>query len=233
MRILAVGAHPDDIELACGGTLSKYSQRGDQVVMAYVTNGNMGHKEIPPEELAQIRKAEAKRATEIIGAEMIWMDYPDEWLFSNRETREDFIDMIREARPDLIITHLPDDYHPDHRQVSQLVFDASFLASVPHVKTTHLAHEKVTPIYYMEPLAGQGFNPTEYVDISDTFQLKRQMLACHQSQVKWLKEHDNIDFLEFMETIAKFRGLQCGVAYAEGFRRANVWPRVVAQRVLP
>jgi LmbE family N-acetylglucosaminyl deacetylase len=201
--------------------------------MAYVTNGNMGHKEIPPEELAQIRKAEAKRATEIIGAEMIWMNYPDEWVFSNRETREDFIDMIREARPDLILSHSPDDYHPDHRQVSQLVFDASFLASVPYVKTTHPAHEKVTPIYYMEPLGGQGFNPTEYVDISDTFQLKRQMLACHQSQVKWLKEHDNIDFLEFMETIAKFRGLQCGVAYAEGFRRANVWPRIVARRVLP
>lgn len=229
MHILAVGAHPDDIELACGGTLAEYSRRGNRVVMAYVTNGNMGHKEIPPEELAQIRKAEARAATELIGAELIWMDYPDEWLFSNRSARESFIDVIRQARPDVIITHFPSDYHPDHRAVSELMFGASFLSSVPHIETPHVFHGKIPPIYYMEPLGGlaeRAFSPDIYVDISDTFTVKKDMLACHQSQLQWLKEHDNIDFIDFMETVAKFRGLQCGVPYAEGFVKATIWPRL-------
>lgn len=235
MRILAVGAHPDDLELACGGTLAKYSQQGAEVVMAYATNGNMGHKVISPGELAEIRKQEAQQATEKIGAKMIWMDYPDEWIFSNRETREAFVDMIRSARPDVIITHSPDDYHPDHRKVSELVFDASFLSSVPHIETPNVVHEKITPIYYMEPLgglAGCGFIPDTYVDVSNTFNIKKDMLACHQSQLKWMKEHDNIDFMDFMETVAKFRGLQCGVAYAEGFMRASVWPRLKPSSLL-
>lgn len=123
--------------------------------------------------------------------------------------------------------------HPDHRQVSQLVFDASFLATVPHIETEHPAHEVITPIYYMDPLAGQGFVPEEYVDISETFDLKREMLACHESQLVWLKEHSRIDLLDFVETIAKFRGLQCDVAYTEGFKRTSAWLRVRAERILP
>lgn len=229
MRILAIGAHPDDLELACGGTLAKYSKEGADITMAYATNGDMGHKEILPEELAEIRKAEAQAANELIGAKLIWMDYPDEWLFSNRNARETFIDVIRRARPDVIITHCSSDYHPDHRAVSELAFGASFLSSIPHIKTPHVFHGKIPPIYYMEPLAGladHGFYPDTYIDISDVFTVKREMLACHQSQLQWLKEHDNIDFIDFMETVAKFRGLQCGVPYAEGFVKATVWPRL-------
>jgi N-acetylglucosamine malate deacetylase 1 len=75
--------------------------------------------------------------------------------------------------------------------------------------------------------------PTEYVDISDTFAVKCEMLRQHASQVEWLKHHDDIDIISFMETVAKFRGLQCGVAYAEGFRLADVWPRVTTRRLLP
>jgi LmbE family N-acetylglucosaminyl deacetylase len=117
--------------------------------------------------------------------------------------------------------------------VSSLVFDTSFIASLPNIETSQPAHTLVPPLYYMDTLAGKGFHPTEYVDISDTIEIKRTMLACHESQVKWLKDHDDIDVMEFMEVVARTRGFQCNTPYAEGFRAADVWPRTPAKRILP
>ena len=233
LRVVAVGAHPDDLEILCAGTLAKYRELGHHVTMVYVTNGNMGHMTIQPPELAKIRQEEARRSTRIIGADFIWLDYPDEWVFHDMDTRLKFIDTIRQAKPGVIITHCPNDYHPDHKAVSDLIFAASFLSSVPNIKTPHEAYPKVVPIYYMDTLAGVDFLPTEYVDISDTLETKKEMLACHQSQVKWLMEHDKIDIIDFVGTVAKFRGLQCGVSYAEGFRKFDGWPRNVTKRFLP
>ena len=233
MRVLAVGAHPDDMEILCAGTLARYTQAGHQVVMCVATDGTAGHMLIKPPELARIRESEARAAAAIINAEFIWLGFPDEFIFNDRDTRLAVIDAIRQARPDVMITHAPDDYHPDHRVVSSLVFDASFIASLPNIETGRPAHSLVPALYYMDTLAGKGFHPGEYVDITATIDLKRQMLACHQSQLKWLKDHDNIDVMEFMEVVAKTRGFQANVAYAEGFRAADVWPRTSAARILP
>lgn len=233
MRVLAIGAHPDDLEILCAGTLARYAQTGHQVVMCVATDGTAGHMEIKPPELAQIREREARAAADVIKAEFIWLGFPDELIFNDRATRLAFVDAIRRARPDVIITHSPDDYHPDHRMVNRLVFDASFVASLPNIETDQPAHPAVPPIYYMDTLAGKGFHPTEYVDISTTMELKRQMLACHASQLTWLKEHDDIDIVEFMEVVARTRGFQCNVPYAEGFRQEDVWPRTPAERILP
>ena len=136
-------------------------------------------------------------------------------------------------QPDVIITHSPDDYMPDHVAVSHLVFDASFAASVPNYKTAVPGKAAITPIYYMDNLAGVNFMPTEYVDISDTIETKMEMLECHESQLKWMRDHDHIDFAEFVRTCARFRGLQCGVQYAEAFRTCVAWPKVVPARLLP
>ena len=82
-------------------------------------------------------------------------------------------------------------------------------------------------------LTGINFVPTEYVDISETYAAKREMLACHESQVNWLMEHDHIDVLDFMTVMARSRGLQCGVSHAEGFRPELGWGRPRPYRVLP
>ena len=113
MRVVAVGAHPDDIEFLCAGTLAKYSQRGDEVFNVVCTNGDMGHVIIPPEELAEIRAQEAAAAAATVGAQIMMLGEPDEWLFHDKRTRLMVIDAIRWADPDVIITHHPDDYHPD------------------------------------------------------------------------------------------------------------------------
>jgi LmbE family N-acetylglucosaminyl deacetylase len=91
----------------------------------------------------------------------------------------------------------------------------------------------VTPIYYMDNLAGLNFNPTEYVDITDEIDLKIDMLECHESQLKWMRDHDHIDFAEFVRSCSRFRGLQCGVQYAEAFSQEMVWPKVTTRRLLP
>ncbi len=186
-RILAVGAHPDDLEILCSGTLAKYVQQGAHVVMAIATDGSAGHMVIPADELAQIRHAEAQAAAALVGAELHWLGYPDELIFEDMPTRLRFTDLIREAQPDLILTHDPHDYHPDHRVVSRLMFDASFESGLPNVKTEHPAHLGVCPLFYFDTLTGASFLPTEFVDITDTFETKHAMLACHASQLTWIQ----------------------------------------------
>jgi len=233
MRILAVGAHPDDLEILCGGTLARFAEEGHKVVMAHACRGDKGHFEIPPDELSRIRDEEAKAAARIIGAESICLGIGDLELQIERESLMRFVELIRRTRPDVIITHDPKDYMPDHVVTSRLVFDASFVATLPHTKTEHPHHEKITPIYHMDTLAGVNFEPSEYVDITDVMAKKLDMMRKHASQVEWLKNHDHIDILEFMETVAKFRGLQCGVRYAEAFSAVRTWPRNPTKRYLP
>lgn len=233
LRVMAVGAHPDDLEILCGGTLAKYAGLGHEVTMAHVLNGDKGHYKLRREELARIRKQEAEEAARTIGAEILSLDLPDAELFANLENRKLVIDLIREARPDLIITHAPGDYCSDHTVTSQLVCEASFYSAAPLLETSRAAHDKIPPVFFMDTVAGMGFLPTEYVDISGAFQKKMDMLRRHASQLEWLKDHDNIDILEFVETTARFRGLQCGVQYAEAFRQYAVWGRQAPTRLLP
>ena len=133
MNILAIGAHPDDVEIACSGTLMRCVERGDRVVVCHVSDGNLGHVIIPPDELAVIRHEEACRAGRMGGYEVIWGGFHDLDIFeNNKEARDKMVDVIKYANPDFIITHSPDDYMPDHTAVSRLVFDASFAATLPH-----------------------------------------------------------------------------------------------------
>lgn len=232
MKVLAIGCHPDDVEIACSGTLAKCVKRGDSVTVCHITNGDMGHEIISPEKLREIRIGEAKKAGDVIGIKVITTDIGD--LLPNGSDisqRDKIADIIRVEKPDFIITHSPDDYMPDHREVSKLVFDASFVASIPHYGNG--GKTKLTPIYYMDTLAGVGFNPTEFVDISDEIDLKLKMLECHESQLTWMREHDNIDFADMVKTCSRYRGYQCGAGFAEGFRQCQVYLKGTTKRLLP
>jgi len=121
----------------------------------------------------------------------------------------------------------------DHSMTSRIVISASFAATTPNYVTQHEFIPSIPPIIFMDTLAGVRFSPTDYVDISDVIEIKEKMLLCHQSQYKWLKEHDNIDYVEFMKNIASFRGRQCGVKYAEAFQVYQVWGRIRPERLLP
>lgn len=233
MNVLAIGCHPDDIEVACAGTMAKYQKQGHKVIVCHVANGNLGHVLIQPDELRTMRIQEAKNAGALAGIEVITCDVGDLMVYPNQEQRDKVVEVIRYAQPDVIITHSPNDYMPDHTAVSQLVFDATFAASVPHYMNGRGAAAPVTPLYYMDTLAGVGFMPTEYVDITETIDLKLEMLEQHVSQMKWMRDHDHIDFAEFVRTCARFRGLQSGVQYAEAFTQCYAWPKITTKRMLP
>ncbi len=233
MKVLAIGCHPDDIEIACAGTLAKYKKLGHEVTVCHVCNGNLGHVVIPPDELRVMRANEAKKAGSLAGIKVVTCDIGDLVVYeSNREHRDAVVKVICEEQPDVIITHSPNDYMPDHTAVSKLVFDATFAASVPRY-TGDLPACEVTPLYYMDTLAGVNFVPTDYVDVSEFIDLKLEMLECHESQLKWMRDHDHIDFAEFVKTCARYRGLQCGVQYAEGFTQCYAWPKNKPARMLP
>ena len=240
MNILAIGAHPDDVETSCGGTLAKYAKLGHKVFTATATNGNVGSATLPMEEIAAIRKEEARRAAAHIGAEYICLDYDDEMFFEDREARLAFIDLVRYCKADVILTHSPKDYNPDHMLTSKIVTDIPVMIPIEKIKTKSPACDKIPLVVYFEPLHSIGFEPTEWVDISEEMETKMAMMREHKSQIAWMQDNykdslgdEKKDFFEGYTTLAKFRGTQCGVEYAEAFRMAYDAYRVVPRRVLP
>ena len=234
MKVLAISCHPDDMEICCGGTLLRCAKRGDEVTVCHVANGNMGHVEIPAEELGPMRIAEAKKAGDMAGFKTVTCDIGDLLVnAASKEQHDKLVKIIRDAKPDFIITHGPDDYMGDHTEVSALVFKASFSATVPHYEPQLGKACDVVPIFYMDNSAILNCEPTEYVDITDELETKIKMLDCHESQIAWLADHDDNDIVEVTRALARVRGIQSGVKYAEGFRQCRIDHRIVTKRLLP
>jgi bacillithiol biosynthesis deacetylase BshB1 len=220
MRVLAIGAHPDDVEFLCGGTMAKYAKNGYEIVIATMTNGDKGHLVIPPKRLAKIRLEEARQAASILGGQYVWAGFRDGEVFHNRESVMRVVEVIRKAKPDVIFTMSPEDYHGDHSNTGRIVVEATFDAGVPRIRTESLAH---TPrkVFYCETTFGIGFEPDLWVDISDVMDTKLKALQQHESQIKWVKEHHGTDFVEDARVCSRFRGLQVGVKYAEAFQQVK------------
>ena len=235
MRVLAVGCHPDDLEIACGGTLRKYVEQGAEVYTCHVANGNQGHVVIEPKELAEIRAREFEAASAIIGAKQTFNLNVGDMLVNchDPEIMDAMADVVRCTRPDVIITHNDTDYMLDHTETSRIVTNGSFCSGLNHRPRKFEAFTSFIPVFFMDTLAGVGFEPTHYVDITNQIDTKIRALECHESQLKWMYEHDGIDFADMVRTCSKYRGYQCGVAYAEGFRPYNVYPRHSVKHLLP
>lgn len=142
-------------------------------------------------------------------------------------------DVVRYARPDVIITHNDVDYMQDHVETSHLATNGAFMSGLPHRSVNYPAFESMIPTFFMDSLAGVDFNPTHYVDITGQIEMKLKALEMHESQIKWMLDHDGIDFVDMIRTCSRYRGYQCGVAYAEGFRPYNVYPRHSTKHLLP
>lgn len=189
IRALMIGAHPDDCEFTCGGLATKLVAAGHAVKFVSATDGSAGHHEMGGGPLARRRLEETRAVAGLAGIEYEVLDYPDGRLEIDVAARERVIGLIREFRPDLLFTHRPNDYHPDHRRTSTLVQDASYLIRVPNIAPL-VPHLSTTPvILYMR----DGFQrPYPFVaDVvvatDDALEAKARMLHCHASQVyEWL-----------------------------------------------
>lgn len=144
MNVLAIGCHPDDMEINCAGTLAKCVARGDNVTVCHVANGNLGHEIIQPDELRVMRAKEAQSAGALAGIRVVTCDIGDLMVYEGSKQQRDLVvDVIRDANPDFIITHAPNDYMPDHVAVSRLVFDATLQQAYPIIKLQWLKQQKL------------------------------------------------------------------------------------------
>ena len=185
LRLLILGAHPDDAEFHAGGLAAAYAHAGHQVRMVSVTNGAAGHHFREPEELTRIRREELSASAAVIGAESAVWDFPDGALEPTLDVRRQIIREIRTYVPDLVLTHRLCDYHPDHRAVGQAVQDASYLVTVPLVlpDVPQLRRDPVVaymPDLFTKPVALQ---PDIVLDIQPWMDTITTMLAQHVSQV--------------------------------------------------
>lgn len=188
LRAMMIGAHPDDCDFRCGGVALKYVQAGHKVKIVAMVNGSGGHHILSPQEIAARRKKETEKVAQIAGVEYDVWDIDDCELMADLETRKRLVREIRKFNPDVIFCSRPNDYHVDHRTVSQLVQDASYLLIVPHFCPDVPAMEK-TPVilHFYDHFQNPPFEADLMIDVDDVIDTKFEMQACHESQMfEWL-----------------------------------------------
>lgn len=228
-RILAIHAHPDDIEILCAGTLARLKDRGCEIVMASMTPGDKGSAELGADEIAAVRRKEAQAAADLLGAEYMCLEFRDLSIDVVDASRRKVTEALRKARADVVLTAPPVDYMSDHESTSRLVRDACFCASVHNYRTEQWDPAprlpRIPALYFMDPIDGidwfgKPIPPDFVIDISDKIQLKLDMLAYHASQRAWLQQQHGMD--EYLDAAKRFsheRGESIGVKYGEGFRQ--------------
>lgn len=223
--VLAVGAHPDDVEFGCAGTLALLAQRGFAIHIATMGGGELGSVSLPPQQIRETRLKEAEAAAQVIGAQFYYAGGYDGEIDYSPEYRRRAIRLLRTTRPDIVLTHAPADYMIDHEETSRLIRNACFLAPTPNSDCGEPlpAAPAVPHLYYWDAtgrcdIFGRPLPLTIGVDVSHALDIKEQMLACHASQRDWLRHHHNIDqYLDDMRQTARARGSLFGCAAAEGF----------------
>lgn len=201
-KVLVIGAHPDDPESMCAGTILKLKEMGTEVVAVYLTSGEAGIIGKTHEQARTIRQAEALKACELLGIKAIFLTQIDGNAEVNKERYAEMKALIEAEKPDMVITHWPIDSHRDHRVCSILVYDAWRMTG------------RNFDLYYSEVMTGmqtQNFTPTLWVDITAYRDKKIQAYLCHESQ-----ELEGA-VKEYHDTMERMRGMECQAKYAEAF----------------
>ena len=214
---LAFGAHPDDIEMSCGGTLSMLHRNGKTFGMVDYTRGEMGTRGN-----ATIRAGEAKAAAKILGAEVrVNLGVPDSNIELNRKNHLKTIEVMRKYQPEIVFAPYREERHPDHAHVHELVRDAIFYAGLRKLKTGTLSPYRPKHAYYY--MQHHTFIPTIYVDISHDFDTKVDAIKAHKSQFfnPASKDPQTIlstpEFMDYLLGRMRYHGRLAGVRYAEPF----------------
>lgn len=188
LKVLMIGAHPDDNDICGGGIALKYAALGHKVRFLSVCNGCGGHHVMKPEEVAERRYGETQKVAALAGIEYDVWDIPDCEVMANLENRKRLINYVREYNPDIIFTHRTNDYHADHRNAALLVQDASYLLTVPNLCPETPAMRFMPVImYFRDRFKNPPFVPDMIVDIDDVIDKKYELFNCHVSQFfEWL-----------------------------------------------
>jgi LmbE family N-acetylglucosaminyl deacetylase len=224
--VLSLGAHPDDAEFFCAGTLTLLRQQGWEIHIATMTPGDCGTVQYSREEISRIRKKEAVNAAAILDGQYHCLECDDVFIMYDRPTLLQVIKLIREIQPTLVITLCAQDYMVDHTTTGKLAMTGCFCCGIPNIEIEDVeSFEPVPYLYYMDPADGkdnfgQVVTPQMVVDISSAFDTKKQMLSCHESQRNWLMVHHGMDeYIEIMKRSSVERGKAIGASFGEGFRQ--------------
>jgi len=213
VKVLALGAHPDDIEIFMFGTMAAYAAQGAELNFAIATDGAKGGPG-DPAALAKARQEEARAGASLLGVAPRFLDFPDGKLIADAALIATLKTLIGEVKPDLVVTHAPNDYHGDHRALSDGVRIAASFA---------------VPVLHADTLGGTGFSPTHYVEMSAHWDIKARAIRAHRSQGP---EH----YVNRARIQNEFRAGQCnGVpgALAEAFRFEPTFPFADIRALLP
>jgi len=232
VKVLAIGAHPSDLVHLCGGTLARYALGGNQVAMAVLCIGNSAFPAFPPE-LESARAGEFRQSASVIGAEAHWLALWDFAVRDEPHCRFRLVELMRQVVPDVILTHCPDDYCTDHAVIGELGSECMMMARQPGIRTDSPPIPLQPDVIHMDTVSGLGFAPQEFVDITEVMETKRSMLQRFEMELEMHGGDPVVAPLEWAEITSRFRGLQCGVRYAEAFRRSQKWGRMAARRSLP
>ena len=195
MQILAIGAHPDDLEYGCGGTLTKMAKEGHEINLLVMTRGDMGGKPV-------VRQAEQEKSAKLLKAKLYWGRFQDTQISLEKETINTIEFFIKKISPDIIFCPFPNDTHQDHRIVSQATITAT---------------RYIQNVLFYEGPTSVDFSPASvFVDIGPFLKGKMNLLKAHKSQV-FRTRVANLTILESVKAAAMFRGLQNRVKYGEGF----------------
>lgn len=224
--VLSIGAHPDDAEFFCAGTLALLHQKGWEIHIATMAPGDCGTVQYSREEISRIRKAEAAKSASILDGVYHCLECGDIFILYDRPSLLKAIELVRKVRPSLVFTTSPSDYMVDHEMASKLAQTACFACGVVNVETPGAEpFEPIPHLYYMDPAEhkdkfGTEIKPSMIVDISGVMETKEKMLCCHESQRHWLMTHHGMDeYVNMMKTSDQKRGRQINTRFAEGFRQ--------------
>jgi bacillithiol biosynthesis deacetylase BshB1 len=214
--VIFFGAHPDDIELSCGGTIAKSVSDGLRVGIVELTRGEMGTRGTP-----QIRRREARTAARILGAAFReQLDFGDGALRTSRDEELQIVGVIRQCRPKVIFVMWPDDRHPDHTRTGRLVTEAAFYSGLRALDTGLPAHRPQATIYYPQ---NYMVPPSFVVDVTKTWKTKMKAIAAFKSQFHdpGSKEPQTFisdpKFIQMIEARGRHFGALIGVEYGEAF----------------
>ncbi len=220
--VLSIHAHPDDAEAWNAGTLKLLKDKGYKIVIATMTSGDLGGCNMTMEETARLRIEEAKKAAAVLDAEYYMLGGTDGYLFDTREMRLKVNSLLRKVRAGIVFTHLPTDYHSDHRTTANIVEVAAMVSSLDTVPVKEKPLE-VTPLLYhsspltlSDPLGSQIVPPHFFVDVTSAIETKKKMLEYHISQIDLMKHmHKMDDFFGYVLEGNRNYGKMVGVEYAE------------------
>lgn len=224
--VLALMAHPDDVEILSGGTLALLKQQGWNIAMASMTPGQAGSTSLNAEQISIVRRKEAAAAAAVLAGSYDCMEAEDVFITYDKPTLLRVIELFRKVQPQMVIAASPSDYMLDHEITSHLAQTACMGATIPNIITGGLPIlAKVPHLYYADPVQGKDRFGKEIVgdilvDITSVMPTKEAMLCCHHTQRDWLKTISGVDeFVLMMQSFGERNGKIIGKPYAEGYRQ--------------